>query len=210
MKRINISKPNQYYSQINNTHYPHSACNVTSLTESLDITDQLFDYPKDIQPEDFLMNYLRSDESYKLMDEKFPWARKNGYEPNEVHGMLQWAVNKLVGKDVDEFSTEWTLKRLLFEVLNFNPVSVSGWFTDYGHIVVLVGFETEQQNIFEIKYEEELDINKVKKIIIDDPYGDYFTEYESIHGNDIKFEKENFIKLVERKSGIWGHLITIK
>jgi len=211
MKEFNISEPAEYYSQINNKRFPYSACNVTALTECLDIIDKLFDFPNGVQPEDHLMNVLRDDNSYERMERLYPWARKGGYEPNEVHAMLEWAVNLLVGEKVDTFSTTWDLRELVYElVINKHPSAISGRFTDYGHIVTLVGIETEQEDIEKSASFQGINLSQIKKFIVDDPYGDYFDGYETTQGNDLRFSFKEFndiTKTYNDTSAKWAHLI---
>lgn len=210
LNKINISKDNEYYSQINNKRYPHEACNVTAITECMDIIDEMFNHPPDMQPEDYFMEFMRNDESYDRMRSMYPWATKGGYEPNEVHAMLQWGINKLAGRDVDVFSTKWDLRELLFWILSDeSPSCVSGSFTAAGHIVVLVGFETKQ-DVKEINSWLDINLNLIENIIVDDPYGDYFSGYENVHGNNIKFSLQEFDEITKTHNDTtskWAHLI---
>lgn len=207
---VNISKDNEYYSQINNRRYPHEACNVTSITECMDIIDDMFNHPDAMQPEDHFMEFMRSDLAYKRMRDLYSWATRGGYEPNEVHAMLQWGINKLTGREVDTFSTKWELKELLYEIyVNHNPSCVSGRFTDAGHIVVLVGFETNQ-DLKKVEHWQDINLDNILNLIVDDPYGDYFTGYESPHGNNLTFGLQEFDELTKTYndfSSKWAHLI---
>jgi len=214
MFSINLSKDFDYHTQRNNKYVPMASCNTTALIMALISSNISFDYPAGMQPEDYLTSLLQSKEAFDEMKKIAPWAVKDGYPPQEVHVMLEWAVNqKLVGRKVDVFTTNATIQDLLFNILKKESTcAVSGYFTKSGHIVTLVGFESKQKNIESIKRAEEIDLDKVKDLIVDDPYGNYHKDYKDYHGNNIKFSLQEFADLTKTKHSLtakWAHMINI-
>ena len=206
---FNLSEDSEYHSQRNNKFFPFSTCNTTSAIMALKSSQIPFGYASDMQPEDYLTSILRSDEAYVLMREKYTWAIPGGYEPNEVHGMLEWGINKMVGKKVDRFSTNNTLQELVYYLIRGRASIINGRFTKYGHMVVLVGFETYQKDadrIPELKY---VDLNEIKHYIIDDPYGNYHTDYKDVKGNNVIVTPEDFNYVTKTYNNIekkWAHI----
>ncbi len=193
--KINLSKDIPYYSQRNNKFYPASTCNTTSMIVALLASGIQFEVPEETQAEDHLTQILESDEAWEKLQKDFPWAIKGGYSPRNVHGMLSWAVNdKLIGKKVTSFRTDADIEQIIFSVVKGCAVVVGGQFTQYGHIVTVVGVETKQ-DISKINKPSDVNLDDVKSIIIDDPYGNYFTDYKDHKGNDIPFSLKQFNQL---------------
>jgi len=192
MFQINLSKDGDYYTQLNNTVYPLEACGPTSAANCL-ATIGMDKIPGDGSLDDRIMAKLRSSEAYNLMAQITPWAIKR-YEPNEVHLMLQWAVNKLVGKNVDRFTEYGTLEYCAFNIAACRPLIMSGSFTRGGHMVAVVGF-TSFQHESDFKDEMKIDFDLLSEFIVDDSYGNYFTHYQDHRGNNIKFSVDLFNKL---------------
>jgi hypothetical protein len=168
-----------------------------------------------MQPEDYLTQILETKEAWSRMREKEPWALKAGYHPRHVHSMLEWAVNKkLVKATVDTFSVTYSIWDILFNIVhNECAVCVNGRFTDYGHIVTVVGFETKQKAIFNVKSPEEIKLFDVEYIIIDDPYGNYHTGYGDVKGNGIRFDIHSFDDLTRQynnPNNKWAHMFSRK
>ena len=154
MFQINLSKDGDYYTQLNNTVYPLEACGPTSAANCL-ATIGMDKIPGDGSLDDRIMAKLRSPEAYNLMAQIAPWAIKR-YEPNEVHLMLQWAVNKLVGKNVDRFTEFGTLEYAAYNIAACRPLIRSGSFTRGGHRVAVVGFTSFQH---ESDFKDEMKIS---------------------------------------------------
>ena len=205
---INLSKDSDYHTQRNNKFYPHSSCNTTSAIMMLKAAGTYFDFPAGMQEEDYLTNILESKEAYDVMRARYPWAIRDGYRPAEVHMMLEWGITKLVGRQVTKFTTNISIRELLYKILQGQPSLITGKFTKYGHIVCLVGFETLQRkeefiSVEDIKYDQ------LKNIIIDDPYGNYHTGYSDHRGNNttLTFEEFNAItKTYNMEDSKWAHI----
>jgi len=207
--KIQISNDTDYHTQRNNKRSPMASCNTTSAIMMLKASNVDFKFPDYMQEEDYLTMITESDEAFELMKKNYSWAIKGGYRPAEVHGVLEWAINKLVGEKIDTFSAETTLEKLIFQLLNGKASLVSGRFTDGGHIVCLVGFITNQQNILQVKQENEINLNEVTHFIIDDPYGDPLTDYKNHKGNNIELTKELFDWYTKEynKNSKWAHIL---
>jgi len=205
---INLSRDSQYHTQRDNIFHPHGTCNTTASINALLASDISFEYPANMQPEDYLTQILESQEAWEKMKNEYPYFITKGYHPRHVHKMIEWAINeKLVKRQVTRFTTQATIRDILFHILqNRGAVNVNGRFTEFGHIVTVVGFETNQNNQITKPYDIQLD--KIQYIIIDDPYGNYFTKYKDVNGNDIKFTLQQFDYLTKEYNNLnakWAH-----
>jgi len=186
---IDISSDGQYHTQLNNKFFPTGTCNTTSAINALFASKIDFSYPEDLQPEDYLTRILDSDEAWEKMRREHSWAIRDGFAPRHVHRMLEWAINeKLVDKRVDLFLESLPFQSIIFHVaVRRQAVVLSGAFTAYGHIVTLVGLETEQSDIEQVQDPAEINLDAIDSLIVDDPYGDWHTQYRDQHGNGVKF-----------------------
>jgi hypothetical protein len=142
------------------------------------------------------------DQLYLILDSKESWdyARRQygnliaeGYEPRNIWYMLEWATNKLCGRTVCSFTTKASIRGILYNIVKEKcAVGVGGRFTKYGHMATTVGLITEQTDIQAIEKPEDVDMGRVKSIIIDDPYGNYFKGYADHNGNDLLFTPSQF------------------
>ena len=135
---VNYSKDIDYHTQRNNRLIPHSSCNSTSMIMALKQAGVSFPSPPGIQPEDYLTKYLNSKQALTRMKTLTPWAvdRKTGeplYPPQEVHALMEWAVNTLLGKEVIRFSTSTPLKDIISHIDNGGGAVLSGRFPHYSH-----------------------------------------------------------------------------
>ena len=74
---INNSTGKIIHTQRNNRIKPYSSCNVTSFINALKCSDIDFYYPKDMQPEDYFMKLMQSENAWKLYVEKAGLKLKN-------------------------------------------------------------------------------------------------------------------------------------
>jgi len=201
MKEFDYSIKDEYYSQLNNKFVPHEACVPTSFIMALiynkinviqagtdNIKAPSFVYPKGVQPEDFLLSVCRSPWGYSLRDSMANWAVKDDVPPNQVHSVISFITNSMVGKNITEFLFGKQIEDLIAELRSGHPVVVTGKFTESGHAVVVCGYR-------------ETAGSGVTHLLIDDPYGNYFTEYKDKEGNNIWFPIMKFIELWPR----WYH-----
>jgi hypothetical protein len=209
---LNRSKDSEYHTQRNNLLIPHQSCNTTSMVMALKQAGLIFDHPEKEQPEDYLTRFLRKKRSYKKMEQLAPWAFDSLgnaiYPPNEVHVMLEWAVNELIGKAVDRFSVSCSVSDMLRHLRDGGGVVLSGVFPiasgDLNHMVSLAGFVYEAEDL------ANLDLQKVSRFIIDDPYGDWHSGYTDHHGNNVELSYSQFnriFKQIGRMKAKWAHLV---
>jgi hypothetical protein len=194
---FNNSTKTPYYTQRNNKKRPAAACNVTAATQACMITDNKFPHPEGMQPEDFLMEILETKEAWSLLNTVIPGALCN---PWNVSHCIAWAVNKACGKRICKVETV-TLQEMIYHILKGNSISISGRFTKSGHFVCLVGLETDQ-DIDTIKSHHDVDLSKIKNIIVDDPWGDYTKNYTDFNGNDVMLPIKDFVNLVFGKDKV--------
>lgn len=200
-----------YHTQRNNAIDPHATCQVTAAIMALRASGIPFIHPRDTQPEDHLAQILNSPEAHEKLRKEYPHFASR--PPREVHAILSWGINKLAGKQVSIFTTRATTKELLFRIAVHKAAScLSGRWTSYGHVVTLVGFESDQADLDLAHFPDFIDLSKVSRIIIDDPYGDGKTGYRDPDGDDVSYTLEEFNQL-SRDYGEhgrkWAHLFDI-
>ena len=147
-----------------------------------DTTKPFLIYPRGMQPEDYLTVMCESLWGYKLRD-AFDWAKAQNIPPGQVHAVLSMIVNNLIGKDVDLSIFTKDINIIYDELHAGRAVMTSGQFTPAGHAVCVSG----------MRYDENTNI--VSHILIDDPYGDYFSGYTNQNGNGIWFPLDKFLEL---------------
>lgn len=213
-KEYNFSKRGDYHTQINNKKVPLRSCNTTSAIMALKQAGISYSVPEGIQDEDYLTSILESDEAYALQEKNYSWS-VGKWRPQEVHGLLQWGINKLVGSNVDFFSTHVSFQDLIKNLLQGNGVILSGTFDldngkELAHMVSLAGFTSSQPGLTKSVTSEEIDVSSIGKLIIDDPYGDFRTNYKSHKGNDIQLDVTEFNSIFKTQGDLrkkWAHLV---
>lgn len=223
MGRLVVDKSDKWRSQRDNKLYPLGACNTTSMVMALEQAAYSVGKGKGM-PEDRLMAMLRTDEAYAEMERDFSWA-KDTYPPNQVHGMLERYANRFVREhnpdvgdaDVVEFRTDWHIEDLLLNVFRGGGVVVSGVF-EYrdkvlNHIVSIGGFACTQdipdaRSVVE-DHGDRIPHAYVETIIIDDPFGDYKTQYAEHHGSGIPMPREDFLEIMRPSKAFqkWAHFV---
>ena len=177
-RRINVSKDEDYHSQVNNKEVSLSACNTTSMIMALKDLGIPFYRIEGFQDEDLLTALLLSNTAREEMRKLERYAYDRKIPPNQVHSMLSLYTNRLVGHQVTRFVEKGDWSMLQDEIYSKRPVVVGTRLTDVGHIVEVVGLVDEDA--------------LVPKIIIDDPYGDPRTGYKSNAGNNVELEAKYF------------------
>ena len=207
--KINLSLSEEYYSQRNNKILPYSTCGETAMINGLVASKISFNYPKDQQPEDYLTSIIRSDEGYEKLKEIAPWfatGSKSDPEIQTILAMLEWGTNKLCGRLVCKLDLSGSLKKIIWNLANGGCSLVMGSFTAQGHFVCIVGCETEQ-HIWSTPNFNSIQLEAITSIIMDDPYGNWFSGYANAAGNDTKFTIEQLRNLIGQDGKIWTHYI---
>jgi hypothetical protein len=125
-----------YRNQRNNLLNPDGACNVTSLAMCL-----LHQGVKPRQP----------DRYPQFEDELYEYAELNGYNRHLGEDLALIANDYGV---VDRFTRTATMERLKAHLASGKPAIVHGYFTTFGHIIVIAGYDE-------------------KGLIVHDPYGEW-------------------------------------
>jgi uncharacterized protein YvpB len=141
--RIEVNKPDRppaiklnvpYKSQLDNEFNPTGACNVTSIAMCLAYFG--------IEPQ----------ELPQLEDELYQYIERKGLSRHSPEDLAR--VVRDYGKK-DDFTIWGTFERCRNHISAGNPAVIHGYFTSFGHIIVLVGYDD-------------------KGFIVHDPYGEWF------------------------------------
>ena len=204
-----IGRSIPYRPQWDNTLYPASTCNTTSMVHALEVSGIPFTYPEDMQPEDYLTNILESKEAYSRLVKLYKWA-VGKYPPRQVHAMLSWAVNeKLVGTPCTFFTTNATIQEMIYHLVATRTALVVGTdFTSYGHIVTVVGLATAQEDIMQAQSPRDVNLEAISSIIVNDSWGNYLTGYKDRNGFNIRVPFHTYIAKTRtpgKLTGKWVH-----
>ena len=216
MITIDKSSGKPWRSQRDNAWKPHGSCNVTSYCMAADQAG--IECPGD---EDDFLAFMNRPHWFQEIGKRFPWAYESGpsyskylYPPEQIHELLAEGFEKWThGAGLAEFGMCRTRRELMLEILVDNGVVLSGKFPYRGgrsinHIVSLAGFETKQDDVAEVAHGA-IDPGRVTAWIIDDPYGDYRTEYESHDGNGVEMPVVDFDKVLKGngRDCVWAHIL---
>ena len=205
----NFSKDSEYHTQINNLSIPIDACNTTSvIMASKQAGHKPIFTPEGVQPEDYYTDFLlKSPVSRERMETRYPWFVQQKIPANEVHEMLEWGINYLMTWDIDKFSMEVCIETFASKLLEGCGIVLSGLFPvkkkRLAHIVSLAGFIT-------IDDDKHPTLDNISDFIIDDPRGNFRTDYLDVRGNDIRIIKEEFINIfkdTKSQTHKWAHVI---
>lgn len=202
---------NPYHTQRNNRIDPTQTCQVTSMIMALKASGIPFDCPESEQPEDYLTLLLDEPDAHEKLRREYPSLADR--PPREVHAILSWAVNeKLVKRRVTQFSTRVSMQEILYRIARHKCAAVmSGRFTNYGHLVTVVGFESKQDRIEDLGSPGQVDMDSVQSIIIDDPWGDGRTGYRDTNGDDVVYTLQEFAHLTRVFDSLdakWAHIFS--
>ena len=215
-----LGKP--WRSQRDNTWKPHGSCNVTSYRMAADVAG--IKCPGD---EDLFLAFMNEPRWWQEIGLRFPWAWEEVvdparpthnkinyiYPPEQIHDLLAEGFNEWTGTKAARFELCVSRKTLMQAILAGAGVVLSGKFPYRGgrsinHIVALSGFDTLQAEI-NVCAPKDVDPYRVSAWIIDDPYGDYRTEYENHDGNGVRMPQEDFDAFI-RGAGVdcnWSHIV---
>jgi uncharacterized protein YvpB len=166
-----------YKSQRDNYNNPDGACNVTSLAMCLE----------------FLL-IPRRGSSGQFEDELYEYALDNSLSRHSPYDLAK-IVKAYGAKDL--FDSTSTMKAVKDWLASGKPVVTHGYFTSFGHIVVLVGYDSSG-------------------FIVHDPYGEWYAsgyDRNDPSGNNTKGKFQHYsYQLIERTCAcdneFWVHFIS--
>ncbi|MEB3281013.1 MAG: C39 family peptidase [Lyngbya sp.] len=190
--KVNLAVP--YHTQHNNKYNPGGSCNVTCIAMILkyygvDSRTQ-DDIDRDVQLEDVL--YLKTAQ----------WDEENGFfggsqarhQPQFLMRLLrEWGEKygrgALQNSHFKEFASEDDIKQ---HIASGNPVVIHGYFTHYGHIIVVKGYDETTQ-----------------EWICNDPNGKwlgYKGGYDTnASGENLRYSYDSVREVCHIGGGIWCH-----
>ncbi len=166
-KQIELNVP--YFSQRDNPRFYWSTCNVTSLA--------------------MVMYYYgeRSRWGGQLEDELLQWCFNRYGEGSQTdHTVLAELIRAYGYKH--SFSTTRRWSDVDNELINRRPVVVAGDFTATGHIVTVIGYNTQGY-------------------IVNDPWGDALTGYSYTEGRRLVYPYGYMDRVCGPDGNIWAHFI---
>ena len=91
----------------------------------------------------------------------------------------------------DDFTVKGTIERCQEHLRNGNPCIIHGYFTRFGHIIVLVGFDD-------------------KGFIVHDPYGEWFSTGYKRHfsGSNLHYSYRMIQRLCMHDGDFWVHHVS--
>ncbi|MEL7038751.1 MAG: C39 family peptidase [Cyanobacteria bacterium J06592_8] len=190
--QVNLEVP--FHTQHNNQQNPSGACNVTCIAMILkyygiDSRTQA-DIDRDIQLEDVL--YLKTTE----WDDEYGFFGENQarHQPQFLIRLLrewgkQYGQGALQNSEFKELASEDEIKQHL---ASGNPVVVHGYFTHYGHIIVINGYN-----------------ETTREWICNDPNGKwlgYRGGYDkNASGENVRYSYDDLYEVCHIGGGIWCH-----
>jgi uncharacterized protein YvpB len=176
-KTIKLNIP--YKSQRDNEINPDGSCNVTSLAMCLEY-----------------LGAKRRVNSGQFEDELYNYAESNGLSRHDPHDLA--VIVEAYGCR-DDFRTNATIDQVKGWLTDGKPIVTHGYFTEFGHIVVLAGFDE-------------------KGFFAHDPYGEWTPAgydrnepgYSNEKGKYIPYSYDMIQRLCMPDGGFWVHFISKK
>ena len=160
-----------YLSQLNNTENPTGSCNVTSVAMCL-LWGGIAPQNKNTQLED---------ELYRYMENK----GLSRHDPQDLATVVRNYGLK------DRFTSKASFDAVKKHLTAGNPCITHGYFTDFGHIIVIVGYDD-------------------KGFLVHDPYGEWFsTGYDTTVSGAYLHYSYGLIKRTCMHDGdFWVHYVS--
>lgn len=159
----------EYKSQLDNENNPTGSCNVTSLAMCL-----------------FKEGIIGNGDG-QLEDQLYVYMERNGLSRHNPHDLA------IVARDfnvVDDFTEFGTIERCQDHLAAGKPCIIHGWFSRFGHIIVLVGYDEDG-------------------FWVHDPYGEWHpTGYDtSVSGAYLHYSYNLIKRLCIPDGQFWVHYI---
>jgi len=173
MTTVNLPVP--YLSQLDNLLDPYGSCNVTSVAMAMSFLG------------------IVGDGNGQLEDQLNQWLKDQGlsrHSPVDMDLLFQW---KKVPSEFT-FKANWDQVRSHLDA--GKPCIVHGYFTDFGHIIVIRGYCTDDQG-------------NVSAWLVNDPYGEWFADgYRTdLTGEALWYSHAMMDRLCRDEEGIWIHFV---
>lgn len=159
-----------YKSQLDNSKNPTGACNVTCLAMCLDF-----------------LRVPRRQKTGQYEDELYQYAIDKGYSRHDPRDLAQ--IVKDYGAK-DRFTNRATLQQVRDWIDSGNPCITHGYFTDFGHIIVITGYDANG-------------------LFVHDPYGEWFpTGYDTtVPGKNLHYSHDLIRRTCMHDGDFWVHFI---
>jgi len=159
-----------YFSQRDNPRFDWSTCNVTSIAMVL------YYYG------------IRSKSGGQLEDELLQWCFDYAGQGSQTdHNVLSALIQAYGFKT--SFSTTRNWADVRSELLNRRPVVLAGDFTASGHILTLIGYNSQGY-------------------IVQDPWGDALTGYSDTEGRKLMYPYSYVNQVAGPDGNVWAHFIS--
>jgi len=159
-----------YFSQRDNPRFDWSTCNVTSIAMVL------YYYG------------LRSKWGGQLEDELLQWCFDYAGQGSQTDHSVLSALIQAYGYKTS-FSTTRNWADVRSELLNRRPVVLAGDFTASGHILTLIGYNSQGY-------------------IVQDPWGDALTGYSDTEGRKLMYPYSYVNQVAGPDGNVWAHFIS--
>ena len=216
-----LSYTNSYYTQNNNKIDPSNTCATTSMIQALDLSGYSSLFPKGNydQAEDNLTYFIRNDsrvlDYYKKIDyyNYSNWITSpsgvNVYPPNEIHQVLSYGTNLWIGKQVTQFTTNFSINDIPSQILIKNrPLVMSGVFHKLNHVITCIGITVKKES-FELKEPKDIGFFDCTNFIFNDSFGYTWDYTQNRNGEKVRFTPNQVIMLLKSKDNPtekWVHL----
>ncbi|HSF73624.1 MAG TPA: C39 family peptidase, partial [Microcoleus sp.] len=158
-----------YFSQRDNPRFDWSTCNVTSIAMVL------YYYG------------LRSQWGGQLEDELLQWCFDYAGQGSQTDHSVLSALIQAYGFKTS-FSTTRRWAEVRSELLNRRPVVLAGDFTAAGHILTVIGYNSQGY-------------------IVQDPWGDALTGYSDTEGRKLMYPYSYVNQVAGPDGNVWAHFI---
>ncbi|MEG4109259.1 C39 family peptidase [Microcoleus sp. S13_C5] len=159
-----------YFSQRDNPRFDWSTCNVTAIAMV------------------FYYYGVRSEGGGQLEDELLQWCFDYAGQGSQTdHNVLSALIQAYGFKT--SFSTTRKWAEVRSELLNRRPVVLAGDFTAAGHIITLIGYNSQGY-------------------IVQDPWGDALTGYSDTEGRKLMYPYSYVNQVAGPDGNVWAHFIS--